>query len=201
VTQNKPAGLVALAAQMQQIFGQALRRIELAAEPEIATLPPGDVQELRGGTELFPQLAGAGESFGRFTGGVAFDDHQAGPQLTAKFELLQLTPGRGRQQRQLIQSLLELRRCFRHRRAGGGPPTGADPPVDGFFSEAGLGVVPREELGMSVRDLRVIGLERLGDLRVQLLAGAAQQAAMRSVLHQRVLEAVDRLGRRTALEH
>ena len=40
-----------------------------------------------------------------------------------------------------------------------------------------------------------MGFERFGDLRVQLLACAAEQAAMRRVLHQRVLEAVDRVGR------
>ena len=59
----------------------------------------------------------------------------------------------------------------------------------------------RQQLGLAVDDHRRIGFERFGDLRVQLPAGSAQQAAMRRVLHQCVLEAVDRLGRRAALEH
>jgi hypothetical protein len=42
--------------------------------------------------------------------------------------------------------------------------------------------------------------EGFGDLRVQLLPGTAQQAAMRRVLHQRVLETVHRIGRRAALK-
>ena len=45
-----------------------------------------------------------------------------------------------------------------------------------------------------------MGFELFGDLRVQLLARAAQQAAVRRVLHQRVLEGVDRVGRLAPLE-
>jgi hypothetical protein len=58
----------------------------------------------------------------------------------------------------------------------------------------------REELRLAVHQLGGMGFERCGDLRVQLLAGAAQQAAMRRVLHQRVLEAIDRVGRHATLE-
>ena len=58
----------------------------------------------------------------------------------------------------------------------------------------------REELGLAVDQLGGMGFERLGDLRVQLLARAAQQAAVRRVLHQRVLEGIDRVGR-ASLEH
>jgi len=46
-----------------------------------------------------------------------------------------------------------------------------------------------------------MGLERVGNLRVQLLPRAAQQAAMRRVLNQRVLKSVDRFRRRAAPEH
>ena len=43
--------------------------------------------------------------------------------------------------------------------------------------------------------------EGFGDLRVQLLPGIAQQTAVSRVLHQRVLEAIDRVGRDASLEH
>jgi len=46
-----------------------------------------------------------------------------------------------------------------------------------------------------------MGFERVGDLRVEVLPRAAKQAAMRRVLDQRVLEAIDRVRRRPALEH
>ena len=45
-----------------------------------------------------------------------------------------------------------------------------------------------------------MGFERFGDLRVQLLPRVAQQAAVRCVLNQRVLEALDRVGWYAALE-
>jgi hypothetical protein len=45
-----------------------------------------------------------------------------------------------------------------------------------------------------------VGFERFGDPLVQFLPGAAQQTAMRRILHQRVLEAVDRVGRCASLE-
>ena len=45
-----------------------------------------------------------------------------------------------------------------------------------------------------------MGFKGLGDLRVQSLPRAAQHTAMRCILHQRVLEAVDCVGRHAALE-
>jgi len=40
-----------------------------------------------------------------------------------------------------------------------------------------------EELRLGVHQVGRMGCERLGDLRVQMLAGIAQQAAVRGVLH------------------
>jgi hypothetical protein len=45
-----------------------------------------------------------------------------------------------------------------------------------------------------------MGFERFGDLRTQLLARAAQQAAVHRILHQRMLEGIDRVGRSSAAE-
>jgi hypothetical protein len=122
------------------------------------------------------------------------------PQRTAKFEPLSLAFSVVWQQRQLVQPFLELRGSFCHRRAGGGFVAGLAPIDDGFFDEPGLGVMLREELGLAVHPLWRLGFERFGDPRVQLLTRPAQQAAMRRVLHQRVLEAVNRIGRNAAME-
>ena len=59
----------------------------------------------------------------------------------------------------------------------------------------------REDLGLVLHQLGRMGLERCSDPGVQLLTSTTQQAAMRCVLHQRVLEAVDRVGRCATLEH
>ena len=105
----------------------------------------------------------------RFRRGEAFDGLQYRAQGAPKFELLSLALRGVRQQRQLVQRLLKLRGRFRHRRAGGGSPTGLAPIGDGFFDEPGLGIMLREELGLGVHQLGGMGFERFGDLRMQLL--------------------------------
>ena len=90
--------------------------------------------------------------------------------------------------------------CFRHRRSGGGPPPGFAPVVGGFFNEPSLSVMLRQELGLVLHDLGGMGLECFGNLRMQLLPSAPQQTTVNGILHQSVLETVDRLGRRAALE-
>ena len=54
---------------------------------------------------------------------------------------------------------------------------------------------------MALHQLGVVGFERLGNLRVELLASAAQQASMGGVLHQRMLENVNRVRGCSALKH
>src|SRR5437899_3241373 len=93
VTQNEAGGIVALTAQMQQILGQTLRQVEFAAEQMIAGLPIGNLKELRGGTQLLPQLPCAGIGMTRFRRREAFDGLQGRTQGSAKFELLSLSFG------------------------------------------------------------------------------------------------------------
>ena len=150
---------------------------------------------------MLPQLSCAGIGMACFRGRLPFDGLQHRARGTPKFELLLQAFGGVRQQRQLVQPLVQLRHRFRHRRPGGGPLTGLAPIGDRSFDESGLGVMPREKFGLAVHQLGRMGFERFGDLRMQLLPRAPQQAAMRRVLHQRVLEAIDRVGRRAPLEH
>src|SRR3984893_18270969 len=115
--------MAARTAQAEQILGEALRQIEFAAEHVMERLPIGNPKELRGRTQLLPQLSCAGIGTARFRCGEAFDRKQDRAQGTAKSKLLPLTFKVVRQQRELVQPLLELRGCFRHRRAGGGSAT------------------------------------------------------------------------------
>ena len=93
MTKNESRGIVALKAQTQQILGKALRQIEFAAEQVIARLPQGDVKELRGGTQLLPQLSCTGKDTARFRRRLAFYGCQDRAQGTQKFEFLSLTLG------------------------------------------------------------------------------------------------------------
>src|SRR5215468_10604021 len=58
----------------------------------------------------------------------------------------------------------------------------------------------REELGLALHQLGEAGFKRFGDLRMQMLPGDAQQAAMHRVLHQGMIEAVERLDWRAYLK-
>ena len=93
MTQKQPGGIVALTAQTQQILVRAHRQIQFAAVPVIDRLPKGDPKELRGGTQLLPQLSCAGIGIAHFRCGEAFGGHQHRAQGTLKFELLSLTLG------------------------------------------------------------------------------------------------------------
>src|ERR1700730_6661745 len=123
VTQNEPAGIVALTAQTQQILGKALRQIEFAADRVITRLSIRNVKVLRGGTQLFPQLSRPGIGVPGIWRRMAFYGCQDRAQGAVKFELLSLTFGVGRQQRQLVQTLLQLRGRFRHRPQPATPET------------------------------------------------------------------------------
>ena len=97
MTQKEPGGIVALTAQTQQILVQALRYVEFAAERVIARLSIGNVKELRGRTQLLPQLTCAGKGMAGFRRPVAFDGPYGRAQAAAKFELLSLPIGAVRQ--------------------------------------------------------------------------------------------------------
>jgi len=58
----------------------------------------------------------------------------------------------------------------------------------------------REDLRPGFDEVRRPLFQRLGDPAMQGLARAAQQAAVRRILHQHVLEGIDRVRRRAALE-
>src|SRR6266568_9374701 len=99
ITQNEPGGIVALAAQTQQTLVQAQRQIEFAADQVMERLPMGNLKELRGGTQLLPQLSCAGIGLARFRRGDAFDGLQHRAEGTQKFELLSMAFRGVRQQR------------------------------------------------------------------------------------------------------
>ena len=58
-----------------------------------------------------------------------------------------------------------------------------------------------EQLGLALHQLGGKRFECIGNLCMQLLSGAAQQAAVSGVLHQRVLEGVYCVRRAAALKH
>jgi len=88
MAQDEAVRVIPLTAQTQQVLVQALRQIEFAAVRVIARLSIGNLNELRGRPQLFPQLVRAGVSTARFGRPLAFDGPQRRAQGTVKFELL-----------------------------------------------------------------------------------------------------------------
>src|SRR5882724_11649552 len=58
----------------------------------------------------------------------------------------------------------------------------------------------REKFGLALHQLGRLDFERFGNMRMQLLARAAQKATVSRIPHQRMLEAIDRVRRPAALE-
>src|SRR6516164_11527152 len=157
-------------------------------------------KELRRRAQLLPELTCAAKRSSRLGCRVAFNGLQHDAQRTPKLELLAVTCEVVRQQRQLIQPLLELRCRLRHCRTCDGSPSGFAPIENGFFNGPGFGVMAREELRLAVDQFGGMGLEWLGDPSVQLLSGSAQQAVISCVLDKRVLEG-DGIRRCAALKY
>ena len=99
MTQKQPGGVTALTVQPQQILVHALRQVEFAAVDVMKGLPIGNLNELRGIAELFPQHSRAGVGVARFRRGESFDGQQDRSQGTAKLEFLSLVFEVVRQQR------------------------------------------------------------------------------------------------------
>jgi hypothetical protein len=70
---SEPGGIVALTAQAQQILVQALRQLEFSPVEVIPRLPIGHPKELRGGTQLLPELSCAGIGMAQFQRRLTFD--------------------------------------------------------------------------------------------------------------------------------
>src|SRR5882757_9619454 len=78
---------------------------------------------------------------------------------------------------------------------------GLQPIADGTFNLAGLRKVVRQQFGLARHAVRESPFDGFGDARVQSPSIAAQQCVVRGILNQSVLEAVDGLWWRPALEH
>src|SRR5262249_8301406 len=158
-------------------------------------------KELRGKTQMLPELTRAAKRSSRLGCRVAFNGLQHDAQRTPKLELLALTCEVVRLQSQLIQRPLELGGRLRHCRTCDGSPSGFAPIENRCFNGPGFGVMAREEPRLAVDQFGGMGLECLGDPSVQLLSGSAQQAVVSCVLDKRVLEGIDGIRRCAALKY
>src|SRR5215469_2383318 len=118
MTENGAGRVIALMTETQHVLGERLRPVQVAAKLVIKRYPMRNPEEFRGRTQLLPELSRAGMGMARFCCAVAFDEGQSCTQRAARLELPSPAIGAIGQQRQLVQSLLQLCRRLRHRRAG-----------------------------------------------------------------------------------
>src|SRR3989442_1427138 len=77
---------------------------------------------------------------------------------------------------------------------------GALPQLDAALSVAGFGIVTRQRLWLACGQIGEPSLESTGNPAMQLLTAAANKACISSILHQRMLELVQRIRRDAALK-
>jgi Enolase C-terminal domain-like len=128
--------------------------------------------------------------------GPASERHPHGAQQRAQTKLAAVAPRRGRQCRDHLHALVQVRD-----RLGGGhmPERQAArllPQRDRLLGLFRLGVMLRQQLGLGCRDVRQTLLDDPGDLAVQLLPATPQQRVAGGLLHKGVLEDVHGIGRR-----
>src|SRR6516164_5563385 len=90
MAQNKPGGIIALAAQAQQILVQALRQIEFATVPVMARQPIRNLKVFGGEAELLPQLSCPGIGLAHFRRRLTLDEAQCRAQCAPKLEFFLL---------------------------------------------------------------------------------------------------------------
>ena len=105
-----------------------------------------------------------------------------------------------RQRPDELQSSVQMDDGFQVGGASGGQLAGAAPVRDRPSRQARLGQMLRQHFRLSLTDVRELLFQRLGDAGVQLLATALEHGLVGSVLDQRMLEGVGRLGRRATAE-
>src|SRR5262249_20891703 len=162
--------------------------------------PPYDLETLTAIAEELAQLVGAIVGLHRLGRRPPPDGHQGRTERGLEAQLLPLALGRIAERSEQLKALRELPDGLDIGTGTQGALSGGEPVVDRAFDQSTFGTMMREELGLRDRHLREALLERLGDASVQLSPRAAQQGAVRGVLHQRVLEGVLRIGGHAAPE-
>src|SRR3954469_10063170 len=97
-----------------------------------------------------------------------------------------------------LQTLVQVGDRFIERQPLQRQASGGLPERNRGLNKARFGKMMREHLGFGAFDVREALIDHTRDLRVQLLSAALEQRLIRRVLHQRMLEAVDRIWRGAA---
>ena len=179
MTQHHSCRIAPRAAQVQQFLPHTPRLIEFPAIDVAHRLPVRHVTKRRRRPQMLPKRPRSGISLAGFPRRLTFDEPQQRAQSAAKIQLLPQAFWGFRQQVQLIQRFLILRRRLGQRRTGRRPLAGPGPGGDRLFHQPSLGVMLRKQLRVCLHQLRRLRLKRVGNTSMQMLPTLTQQAAIR----------------------
>jgi len=162
----------------------------LVVRPQFVELPESaqDGDELGRLPHLLTQLACPGVRPTHLGGGKALGGSQRHAQGDLQREFLLGASGSVGQRLQQLQALAEVTDRFHVRRSLDGSFPGVQPVRQGLFHETRLGVVMRQQLGLSVFGFGKALFQRPGDLLVILLPLALEQRLIGCILDQRMLK-------------
>ncbi len=157
-------------------------------------------EELLGLADLFAQLARPREGSVRLRNRVAFRGDQRAAQRDLQFDLLPVPLRVRKRAGERVEPLLQLCHGLCGRPAPRRLARGSQPKTRRLAGHARFRVVMRQHRRMRLHRVGKALLQCFRDAAVQPLPLAAQQGAIGDILHQRVLERVERLWRRAPLE-
>ena len=125
---------------------------------------------------------------------------QRQPERETKRQLLAVTALARRQFFDQRQSIAETPDCLDLGKTALRSPAGVAIPLRSRLKQSGLSEMMRHNLRFDLRPLRQTIADRFGDAPMKLLATALKESRISRVLHERMLESIDRIGRRAAPE-
>src|SRR5258706_13923980 len=115
--------------------------------------------------------------------GVPFDMHKWGYECDLKLDLLATQRGSGGQRLSLAEGTRELLYGFNQRRALQRSLSRFAPQAHRLLDQSGLGAMARQQLRLTLGDLRKVAFKGLGDAGMKRTSRLAQQRAIGRVLH------------------
>src|SRR6516164_3618006 len=182
-----------LFANREQLIAPDFGLVVLTVARRIHVQAPGGLEELRAGIRSLCEPMGLGKRQFCLDRLRAFLEDQRAAELQLCFELEARAKRRIRDLLRFAQREIERADRLDERQAFAGSVGEEQPEMKRLFELSGAAVVMRQKFRLVLGDLRELALKGFGDTGVKCATRLAQQSAIGRVLHQRMLEEIDRM--------
>ena len=200
VSEHASGSVLLLLGQLQQLLRYISPEFHSCGMTVILIKARQDKEALRAFGSLPAELASARIGLANLRRREALCGDERSSERNLKFEFPVIAIGISRQGREKFQSFPQLRNGFGHARARHRLPRGFVAVRDRLLDATGLRTMVSQQLGLCFGGAAKPFLEHPHNPAVQLLALALEQGAVGCILHERVLEQVSGVRRRTALK-